>query len=381
MSNAGAFFHQLLRHGLGVAGHKVVLGGQHGHLAHGGVQPAHDGGKLVAVRASHAQEHVHARALELAGGYRVQPHHAPGVVPARLDAQGMQGLAFHDALVAHGFARPQGEGDFLGPLAVVLFAVLGHPGIERGHAGVPGLTCGHAAGVETVQIAASGQAFGVAHGVATVAGSKVFAIQRGQKAFDFFVVRQRGIELLGAQGQRQQHRGLQHFGLGPVGHRAACQVHGSLRVHRAQVQAAGGLRIFQGHLQPARRARLHELGGVQQKHLVNVFTQRVDQGFAQGLQHGEQAALGAGHLAKGGQAQGLGGLGQFVQVGVQQLHEAGKVGADFVLRPAQVAVVLLLDKMVDQTAFQLHFGGAGSHGFPVVHQVMHLVRLGSKTSR
>ena len=99
------------------------------------------------------------------------------------------------------------------------------------------------------------------------------------------------------------------------------------------------------------------------------------------MHDGAKAALGIGHLAKGGQAQGLRGLGDVVQVRVQQFHEAGKISADFLLRPTHVAVQLMLDKRGNQAVFQLFLDGAGSHGFPVVHQIMHLVDARSETGR
>ena len=66
------------------------------------------------------------------------------------------------------------------------------------------------------------------------------------------------------------------------------------------------------------------------------------------MHHGAEAALRVGHFAKSGQAQRLGGLGDVVQVGVQQLHETGKVGADFFLAPAYITVQLVRHKVFDQ---------------------------------
>ena len=233
-----------MRHALAVAGHKVVFDRQSRHLAHCHVQPAHHGRKLVAVRAGNAKQHIYAWALKSTCGQGVDTHHAPSIIPTRLHAQGIKGLAFHHPLVAHGLASPQGEGNFFGPLALVLFAVLLHPGFKRGHANVPRLTGGHTAGVKAIQIAPSRQTLGVAHRVATIAGSQVLAVKRGQKADDLFVMGKCGIELLGPQGQCQQYFGLQHLALSPVGHRAGCQMRClSLYVLCAQVELAGSVGI------------------------------------------------------------------------------------------------------------------------------------------
>ena len=370
---------------LGVEGHAVVGFLDLCDLAHRLVDPAHHDRELVAVGAGHADEHVQTWALQLGRGQHRQARHAPGVVPARLGAHGVQRLRLHHALVAHGFAGPQRKGDFVGPYlfvaALVLSPVLLHPRIKRGHAGGPGLLGGSAAGVEPIQVAAGGQAVGVAHRVAAVAGFDVLAVERSQEAADFLVLHQRSVQLLGALGQRQQHGGVQHLGFGPVGHGRVRQSLRKRRVLRAQVQPTGRLRVGQGHLQPAGRAGRGDFFAVQQKHLVNVFAQRVNQRFAQGLHHRAKTALCIGHLAKHSQAQRLRGLRDVVQIGVQQLHEASEVGSDFVGGPADVAVELVLDERGHQPRFQFLFDRAGRDGFPVVHQVVHLMHPGAKARR
>ena len=92
--------------------------------------------------------------------------------------------------------------------------------IKGGHACVPGLASRYAAGVKAVQVTARGQAFRVAHRVTAIAGLDMLTIQRGQKTTDFFVVGQRGIELLGALRECQQYLRVQQLGLGAVGHGA-----------------------------------------------------------------------------------------------------------------------------------------------------------------
>ena len=98
--------HKVIGQLLRVTRHPVVGLVDLRDLPHGFVDPAHHRGELVAVGAGDADQHIQARALEFAGRHHVQAGHAAGIVPARLDAHCVQGLGFHHALMAHGFAGP-----------------------------------------------------------------------------------------------------------------------------------------------------------------------------------------------------------------------------------------------------------------------------------
>ncbi|MCY1168321.1 hypothetical protein D9M73_83120 [compost metagenome] len=352
------------------------------HLAHAFIHPAHHQRKLVAVRTRDADQHIQPRPVEFGQRQGVQPGHAAGIVPARFHTQCIQGLRFRHALVPHGFTGPQGKGDLLRPAPAVFLAVLFHPCIKGGHTRVPGLPGWHAAGVKTIEVAARRQALGIAHRVAAITGLDMPAVQRCQEAADLFVVGQRSIQLLGTLGQREQDLCIQHLGGGAVRYGdMRSRLDGICSVLRAQVKRARGLGVLERHLQPARRTRITDFFEIEQEHLVDVLPQRINQRLAQGLHHRAKTALRIRHFAKSGQTQRLGGLCNFIKIGVQHFHETGEVSADFFLRPADVAVKLVLDKGGNQARFKLLLHRARRNRFPVMHQVVHLMHTRPEAGR
>ncbi|MNX56114.1 hypothetical protein D3C86_868990 [compost metagenome] len=339
---------QRARHRLAVLRDGVAGLVERGHLLHGLVEPAHHVRELVAVRAGDADQHVHARPLQHRGRHDLDADHAPGLVPARLHAQRVEGLALGHALVARGLAGPEREGDLLRRTAAVGAGMRGDPVVHRGDAGVPGGARGHAAGVEAVEVAAGRQAVGVAHRVAAVARFQVTAIECGEQAFDFLVVGQHGVERAGPCGQ-----GAQRFSVG----RVVARQHG---------------------LQPARRLRGRDALRIGEEHLVEVFAHRLRHGLAEDLQDRLAPPLRIGRLAEGGQAQRLRGLRQLVEVRVQHGDEAREIGADARGRPLQVAVVVLRDEVGRQAPLQRGLHRAGRQRFPVVQALVHVPHAGAE---
>jgi hypothetical protein len=243
---------------------------------------------------------------------------------------------------------------FSGGLPAWPLGVFGDPCVHRGDADVPRGARRHAARVEAVEVAAGRQAVGIAHRVAAVAGLEVAAVEGGEQAFDFFVVRECGVDLLRAQGHGSQCA----FGI---------------RAHRAR-----GIGILERDFDPSCEARSRDVLRIDKEGLIDVFAQRFGQRLAEDLQDRHAATLRIRRLPEGCEAQRLRGLRQFVQVRMQHRDEAGEVGANACGRPFQVAVVVLLDELRGELFFHRGFHRPGRQRLPVVHPLMHRLHAGAK---
>ena len=110
--------------------------------------------------------------------------------------------------MAHGFDRPQGEGElFRRPAG--LCRVRGDHRLGGFLAGFPGLLAGYARGVEAVEVAAGGQGVGIPDRVAAVGGRPVPAGERRQQALDLALRAEIGVPavpLFQLRGERRIRR-------------------------------------------------------------------------------------------------------------------------------------------------------------------------------
>ena len=371
---------RVARHGVGGLG----ACGQ----GHGLVDQRHEGRKLVAVGAGNAEQHIDPLAAQLRLRDQFHPLRAAAAVPHWPHPQGHQCLRFHHALVAQCFPGPQRQRQALRHGAAMGSTPVLQPLLKQALRHLVGLARGQAAGVQAGEVAARGQAVGVADRVAPIGGGEVAPVQRGQQARDLAFGGQQALKLLRTQGQRMQRGSVCGLACRAVGHKVlaaqrtgavACGRRGRLR--RAQVEAAGSVGVAQRHVQPARWPRRGHGAVVDEKGLVDVLSQRFDQGLAQRLQNGLAPARLAGHLAQHGQALRLAALRQAVQVGVELLQVTLEVLRNRIGRPAQVAVQLVLHKLRDQAPLQRLARGACIHGFPLVHQLVHVGHAGIEARR
>ena len=292
-----------------VARHRIVRLVQRRDLFDGTGQKPDEAVELVTVDAGHLQYDVDARAAELGARHDVDRDETPGRVPGRPQPERMHHLALDDAEMAHGFARPQAEGEL-----VRKGAVMGRPmGLqqlaERHFARLVGGAGRHLVGFETEEIAPA-RNVRIAHGIAAGPRRDKSAGKAVQQRFHLARLAKMPVE-----------RG------GPFQHGAQGRV-GDVRHRRAAAQMAFEKPIGRG---PGQRA------GIAGRHLVRIGAGRGVERPAELLHDGRQPVLGRRGSAKRMKAERHGVARKFVQMIVERREEAGKIPGDRLVRPAHVA--------------------------------------------
>jgi hypothetical protein len=152
--------------------------------------------EVVAVKAGGGKHDIDPRPFQHFTRHQLDVDDPAAAVPHRFDTHRPQRLRFEQALMAHGFDRPQREGELLRRLAG-LGGVRRDQGLGGFLAGRPGLLGRHAGRVEAVQIAPGRQRVRVLDRVAAVGGRAVLAGEGGEQALHFTGGRKVGVPALG----------------------------------------------------------------------------------------------------------------------------------------------------------------------------------------
>ena len=312
-------------------------------------QLLHGVGEMVAVQAGSGNHDVDTRAFHAFTRHQLDVDDAPAGIPHRFDAQRRQYLRFEHALMAHGFDRPQREGELFGRLAGFR-RVRGDQLLGGVLAGFPGLLGRHARGVEAVQVAARGQRVRVLHRVAAVGGRAVLAGQRREQAVHLARRAEVDVPLfalfeLGLEFVIDVHR--------RTGEVVAQELEGRCVADFFVIADEGFVEVFTGHA-----------GGLGGSFPV---------GFTEHQEHRAEAEFFRRRRAERVQAERLRGLRQFVQVVVQFRHETAYVGGDALVVPAHVLVDAFLPHLLHQIGGDFLAHGTFVLAHPGMQQVVDFV--------